>query len=208
MTRVLVLYYSSYGHVEALANAIAAGARELPGATIDVKRVPELVPEDVAARAGYKLSQTAPVAMPGELADYDAIIIGTPTRFGGMAAQVKQFLDQLGSLWAQNLLVGKVGSVFTSSGSQHGGHESAIHSVHTVMMNLGLVIVGLPYTFKGQSETNMVLGGSPYGAGTVVRTDGSPSPNEIELAGARFQGRHVAEVAAALKPSDYLARAA
>ncbi len=194
--------------MEVLANAIAAGARELPGATIDVKRVPELVPEDVAARAGYKLSQTAPVAMPGELADYDAIIIGTPTRFGGMAAQVKQFLDQLGGAWAQNLLVGKVGSVFTSSGSQHGGHESAIHSVHTVMMNLGLVIVGLPYTFKGQSETNMVLGGSPYGAGTVVRTDGSPSPNEIELAGARFQGRHVAEVAAALKRSGFLAQAA
>ncbi len=208
MARVLVLYYSSYGHVETLANAIAAGAREVPGATVDVKRVPELVPEDVAARAGYKLRQTAPVATPGELADYDAIVIGTPTRFGGMAAQVKQFLDQLGGVWAQNLLVGKVGSVFTSSGSQHGGHESAIHSVHTVMMNLGLVIVGLPYTFKGQSETNMVLGGSPYGAGTVVRTDGSPSPNEIELAGARFQGRHVAEVAAALKRSGFLAQAA
>jgi NAD(P)H dehydrogenase (quinone) len=208
MTRVLVLYYSSYGHVEALANTIAAGAREVPGATVDVKRVPELVPEDVAVRAGYKLSQTAPVAMPGELAEYDAIIIGTPTRFGGMAAQVKQFLDQLGGVWAQNLLVGKVGSVFTSSGSQHGGHESAIHSVHTVMMNLGLVVVGLPYTFKGQSETNTVIGGSPYGAGTIVRTDGSLSPNEIELAGARFQGRHVAEIAAALKHSDLLARAA
>jgi NAD(P)H dehydrogenase (quinone) len=208
MTRVLVLYYSSYGHVEALANAIAAGAREVPDATVDVKRVPELVPEDVAARAGYKLSQPASVATPGELAEYDAIVIGTPTRFGGMAAQVKQFLDQLGGVWARNLLVGKVGSVFTSSGSQHGGHESAIHSVHTVMMNLGLVIVGLPYTFKGQSETNTVIGGSPYGAGTVVRTDGSPSPNEIELAGARFQGRHVAEVAAALKRSDLLARAA
>jgi NAD(P)H dehydrogenase (quinone) len=208
MTRVLVLYYSSYGHVEALANTFAAGAREVPGATVDVKRIPELVPEDVAVQAGYKLSQTAPVAMPGELAEYDAIIIGTPTRFGGMAAQVKQFLDQLGGVWAQNLLVGKVGSVFTSSGSQHGGHESAIHSVHTVMMNLGLVVVGLPYTFKGQSETNTVIGGSPYGAGTVVRTDGSPSPNEIELAGARFQGRHVAEVAAALKHSNLLARAA
>src|SRR4028119_489338 len=177
MTRVLILYYSSYGHVEALANAIAAGARELPGATIDVKRVPELVPEGWAARAGYELSQTAPVAMPGELADYDAIIIGTPTRFGGMAAQVKQFLDQLGGVWAQNLLVGKVGSVFTSSGSQHGGHESAIHSVHTVMMNLGLVIVGLPYTFKGQSETGMVIGGSPYGAGAVRRTPASPPPH-------------------------------
>jgi len=208
MTRVLVLYYSSYGHVEALANAIAAGAREVPNATVDVKRIPELVPEDVAVRAGYKLNQPASVATPGELAEYDAIVIGTPTRFGGMAAQVKQFLDQLGGAWARNLLVGKVGSVFTSSGSQHGGHESAIHSVHTVMMNLGLVIVGLPYTFKGQSETDTVMGGSPYGAGTVVRTDGSPSPNEIELAGARFQGRHVAEVAAALKRSDLLARAA
>jgi NAD(P)H dehydrogenase (quinone) len=207
MTRVLVLYYSSYGHVEELANAIAAGAREVLGATVDVKRVPELVPEDVAVRAGYKLGQTALVATPGELAEYDAIVIGTPTRFGGMAAQVKQFLDQLGGVWAQNLLVGKVGSVFTSSGSQHGGHESAIHSVHTVM-NLGLVIVGFPYTYKGQSETNTVIGGSPYGAGTVVRTDGSPSPNEIELAGARFQGRYVAEIAAALKRSDLLARAA
>ncbi len=208
MTRVLVLYYSSYGHVEALAEAVAAGVREVPGARVDVKRVPELVPEDVAIRAGYKLDQSGPVATPGDLVDYDAIIIGTPTRFGGMAAQVKQFLDQLGALWAQNRLVGKVGSVFTSSGSQHGGHESAIHSVHTVMMNLGLVIVGLPYTFKGQSETSTVIGGSPYGAGAVVRTDGSPSPNDIELAGARFQGRHVAEIAASLKRGSALARAA
>jgi NAD(P)H dehydrogenase (quinone) len=151
MTRILVLYYSSYGHIARMAEAVAAGAREA-GADVVVKRVPELVPDEVARKSGYKLDQAAPIAQPGELADYDAIIIGTPTRFGNMASQMKNFLDRTGGLWAKDKLVGKVGSVFTSTGSQHGGQESTILATHTVLLHLGMMIVGLPYTFKGQTR--------------------------------------------------------
>jgi NAD(P)H dehydrogenase (quinone) len=199
MTKVLVLYYSSYGHVERMAQAVAEGAREA-GAVADLKRVPELVPDTVAARSGYKLDQSAPVAEPAELPDYDAVIIGTPTRFGNMAAQVKNFLDRCGGLWAADRLVGKVGSVFTSTGSQHGGQESTILSAHVVLLHLGMVVVGLPYSFKGQLRMDEITGGSPYGASTLADgsdgADRQPSANELD--GARFQGRHVAETAMAL----------
>ena len=199
MMKVLVLYYSSYGHIEAMAKAVAAGVREA-GATAVIKRVPELVPEHITERAGYKLDQSAEIATVAELADYDAIILGTPTRFGNMASQMKNFLDQCGGLWFENRLVGKVGSVFTSTGSQHGGQESTILSTHIVLMHLGMVVVGLPYTFKGQMRMDEITGGSPYGASTLADDgnggDRQPSANELE--GARFQGRHVAEVARAL----------
>ena len=199
MTKVLVLYYSSYGHIEAMAHAVAAGAREA-GAEAVVKRVPELVPDEVAARAGYKREQPAAVAEVSELAGYDAIVIGTPTRFGNMAAQMKNFLDQAGGLWARDALVGKVGGVFTSTGSQHGGQEATVLATHTVLLHLGMVVVGLPYTFKGQLRMDEVTGGSPYGASTLADDghggDRQPSANELE--GARFQGRHVARVAQAL----------
>jgi NAD(P)H dehydrogenase (quinone) len=196
MTRILVLYYSSYGHIARMAEAVAAGAREV-GADVVVKRVPELVPDEVALKSGYKLDQVAPIAQPRELADYDAIIIGTPTRFGNMASQMKNFLDQTGGLWAQDKLVGKVGSVFTSTGSQHGGQESTILATHVVLLHLGMTIVGLPYTFNGQTRMDEITGGSPYGASTLAG-DGDRLPSENELAGARFQGRHVAATAAAL----------
>ena len=196
MITILVLYYSSYGHVERMAEAIAAGARDV-STDVVVKRVPELVPEEVASKAGYKLCQDAPIARPGELADYDAIIIGTPTRFGNMASQMKNFLDQTGGLWAQDKLVGKVGSVFTSTESQHGGQESTILATHIVLLHLGMIIVGLPYTFKGQQRMDEICGGSPYGASTLVRDGGRP-PSNNELEAARFQGRHVAETVAAL----------
>lgn len=199
MTKVLVLYYSSYGHTEAMAKAVAEGARQA-GATVAVKRVPELVPEKIALKSGYKLDQDAPVATVAELADYDAIIIGTPTRFGNMASQMKNFLDQTGGLWFEDKLVGKVGSVFTSTGSQHGGQETTILSTHVVMLHLGMVIVGLPYSFKGQMRMDEVTGCSPYGASTLAEDEnhGNRLPSANELEGARFQGRHVAEVAAAL----------
>ena len=196
MTKVLVLYYSSWGHTEAMAAAVADGARQV-GASVAVKRVPELVPEDVAEGAGYKLDQAAPVATIDELPGYDAIVIGTPTRYGNMAAQMKNFLDQTGPLWFQDSFVGKVGSVFVSTSTQHGGQESTILSVHTVLLHLGMTIVGLPYSFKGQMVTDEVSGGSPYGASTLAG-EGNRQPSANELAGARFQGRHVAEVASAL----------
>ena len=197
MSKVLVLYYSSYGHIEKMAGAVAAGAREA-GAEVAVKRVPELVPEDVARKSGFKLDQAAPVATVDELADYEAIILGVPTRFGNMPAQMKNFLDQTGGLWAKGKLVGKVGSVFTSTATQHGGQESTILSTHTVLLHQGMVIVGLPYTFQGQTKIDEVTGGSPYGASTIAGGDGSRQPSENELAGARFQGRHVASIAAKL----------
>jgi NAD(P)H dehydrogenase (quinone) len=196
MTRVLVLYYSSYGHIERMAEAVARGAREV-GADVAIKRVPELVPEEITRKAGYKLDQAAPIARPAELPDYDAIIIGTPTRFGNMASQMKNFLDQTGGLWAQDKFVGKVGSVFTSTGSQHGGQESTILATHVVLLHLGMTIVGLPYTFKGQLRMDEVSGGSPYGASTLAG-DGDRQPSGNELEAARFQGRHVAETASAL----------
>jgi NAD(P)H dehydrogenase (quinone) len=204
MTKVLVLYYSSYGHIEALAQAVAEGAREV-GALADIKRVPELVPEQVAHKAGYKMSQSAGVASVSELPDYDAIVIGTPTRFGNMASQMKNFLDQCGGLWAEDRLVGKVGSVFTSTGSQHGGQESTILATHTVLLHLGMVVVGLPYSFKGQLRMDAVTGGSPYGASTLSDdgSGGDRQPSENELEGARYQGAHVARIAAALATHSF-----
>lgn len=196
MPAVLVLYYSSYGHVAQMAEAVAAGAREA-GAHVVVKRVPELVPEEVARQSGYKLDQAAEIAQPRELSDYDAIIIGTPTRFGNMASQMKNFLDRTGGLWAEDKLVGKIGSVFTSTGSQHGGQESTILATHVVLLHLGMTIVGLPYTFKGQNRMDEISGGSPYGASTLAG-DGDRQPSDNELDGAHFQGRYVAETAAAL----------
>ncbi|WP_449397237.1 NAD(P)H:quinone oxidoreductase [Devosia riboflavina] len=199
MTKVMVLYYSAYGHVETMALAVADGAREA-GTDVTIRRVPELVPGAVATRSGYKTDQAAPVATVAELADYDAIIIGTPTRFGNMASQMKNFLDQAGGLWFEDKLVGKVGSVFTSTGSQHGGQETTIQSTQTVLFHLGMIIVGLPYSFKGQMRMDEVTGCSPYGASTLA-DDGHGGHREVsenELDGARFQGRHVAEIASAL----------
>lgn len=197
MAKVLVLYYSSYGHIETMAQAVAEGARSA-GATVDIKRVPEIVPEEVARASNFKLDQAAPVARVEELADYDAIIFGVPTRFGNMAAQMKNFLDQTGALWAQGKLVGKVGSVFASSNTQHGGQESTILSTHIVLLHQGMVIVGLPYAWQGQMRIDEITGGSPYGASTIAATDGSRRPSANELEGARWQGRHVAEIAAKL----------
>lgn len=197
MTKVLVLYYSGYGHVETLAESIAEGAGEVDGAEVTVKRVPELVPEEVARTSGMKLDQKAPIAEPSELAHYDAIVFGTPTRFGNMAAQMRNFLDQTGGLWMQGALIGKVGSVFASTASQHGGQETTITSFHTTLLHHGMVIVGVPYSHQGLNEMNEISGGTPYGA-TTLAGDGSrvPSANELDIA--RFQGRHVAEIAAKL----------
>ena len=197
MTKVLVLYYSSYGHIEQMAHAVAEGAREA-GAEADIKRVPELVPQSVAEKSGFKLDQAAPVATVYDLPNYDAIVIGTPTRFGNMAAQMKNFLDQTGGIWFQGKLIGKVGSVFTSTATQHGGQESTILATHTVLLHHGMVIAGLPYSFQGQTTLAEISGGSPYGATTIAASDGSRQPSENELAGARFQGRHVATIAAKL----------
>jgi len=197
MAKVLVLYYSSYGHIETMAQAVAEGARSA-GAVADVKRVPELAPADVAAKSGFKVDQAAPVATVAELPDYDAIVIGTPTRFGNMAAQMKNFLDQTGGLWFNGKLVGKVGSVFTSTATQHGGQESTILSTHTVLLHHGMVLVGLPYAWAGQTRMDEITGGSPYGASTIAAGDGSRQPSANELDGARWQGRHVAAIAAKL----------
>ena len=197
MSKVLVPYYSSYGHIEKMAEAVAKGARDA-GAEVAVKRVPELVPEEIARKSHFKLDQAAPIATVEELADYDAIIIGVPTRFGNMPAQMKNFLDQTGGLWVQGKLVGKVGSVFTSSATQHGGQESTILSTHIVLLHQGMVIVGLPYSFQGQMILTEMTGCSPYGASTIAGGDGSRQPSENELAGAFFQGRHVAQIAAKL----------
>jgi NAD(P)H dehydrogenase (quinone) len=195
--KVLVLYYSSYGHIETMAQAVAEGARGT-GATVDIKRVPEIVPEAVAKASHFKLDQAAPIATVDELPNYDAIIFGVPTRFGNMAAQMKNFLDQTGPLWFAGKLIGKVGSVFASTATQHGGQESTILSTHTVLLHQGMVIVGLPYAWQGQMKLDEVTGGSPYGATTIAASDGSRQPSANELEGARFQGRHVAEIAARL----------
>lgn len=197
MTKGLVLYYSSYGHIEQMAKAVVEGAREA-GAQVDLKRVQELVPEELARKSGFKLDQDAPIATVDELANYDAIIVGTPTRYGNMAAQMKNFLDQTGGLWMKGTLVGKVGSVFASTASQHGGQETTITSTHTVLLHHGLVIVGLPYSFQGQMRMDEITGGSPYGATTIAGGDGSRQPSANELDGARFQGRHVATIAGKL----------
>ncbi|MGX7706972.1 NAD(P)H:quinone oxidoreductase [Methylobacterium sp. Gmos1] len=197
MAKVLVLYYSTYGHIEQMAYAVAEGVREA-GAEVVVKRVPELVPEEIAKNSHYKLDQAAPVATVDELPSYDAIIFGTPTRYGNMASQMKNFIDQTGGLWAKGALIGKVGSVFTSTASQHGGQESTILSFHTVLLHQGMVVVGLPYSFQGQLGTTEVMGNSPYGASTIAGGDGSRQPSAVELEGARFQGRHVAGIAGKL----------
>jgi len=198
MTKVLVLYYSAYGHIETMAEAVAAGAREVAGTQVTIKRVPELVPEDVAKKAHMKLDQKAPIATIDELSDYDAIIFGVPTRFGNMAAQMRNFLDQTGGLWMKGGLVGKVGSVFTSTATQHGGQETTITSAHHTLLHQGMIIVGLPYSCPNLMIMTEITGGSPYGAGTLAGTDGSRKPSENELVMARFQGKHVAEITAKL----------
>jgi NAD(P)H dehydrogenase (quinone) len=194
MSKVLVLYYSTYGHIEQMAEAVAAGAAET-GATVAVKRVPETAPEEVAKAAHFKLDQKAPIATVADLAEYDAIIIGAPTRFGRMPSQMASFLDQAGGLWMRGTLNGKVGAAFTSTASQHGGQEVTLFSVITNLLHFGMVIVGLPYSFQGQLKLDEVTGGSPYGATTIAGGDGSRQPTANELDGARFQGRHVAEIA-------------
>jgi NAD(P)H dehydrogenase (quinone) len=194
MSKVLVLYYSAYGHIEQMAEAVAAGARET-GATVDIKRVPELVPEEVARASHYKLDQRAPIAKIEDLADYDAIIVGVGTRFGRMASQMANFLDQAGGLWARGALNGKVGGAFTSTATQHGGQEVTLFSILTNLMHFGLITVGLPYSYQAQMTLAEVAGGSPYGATTIAGGDGSRQPSPIELDGARFQGRHIAGIA-------------
>jgi len=196
--RILVLYYSSYGHVETMARAVAEGAASVEGVQVSVKRVPELVPEEVARGAGIKLDQDAPFADPAELGDYDAIIVGTPTRFGNMAAQMRNFWDQTGPLWVKGALVGKVGSAFTSTASQHGGQEMTITSTHTTLLHHGMIIVGLPYSWPGNAQMDEISGGTPYGASTIAGADGSRQPSVNELEGARYQGRLVTQVAAEL----------
>jgi NAD(P)H dehydrogenase (quinone) len=197
MAKILILYYSAYGHIERMAEAVAEGVREA-GAEAVIKRVPELVPEEVARKSGYKLDQKAPIATVSELAQYDAIIFGTGTRYGNMTAQMKNFLDQTGALWASGALVGKIGSVFSSSATQHGGQESTVLTFHPVLLHLGMIIVGLPYAFQGQMGVSEVMGNSPYGASTIAGGDGSRQPSQVELDGARYQGRHVAHIAAKL----------
>lgn len=198
MSKLLVLYYSTYGHVETLAEAIADGARSVAGAEVAVKRVPELMPEEVARKHGAKLDQAAPIASPAELADYDAVLFGTPTRFGNMAAQMRNFLDQTGGLWVKGALVGKVGSVFTSTGTG-GGNESTILTFIPTLLHHGMIYVGLPYACPELSDISEVRGGSPYGAATIAGADGSRQPSAKELAMARFQGRHVATVTSKLQ---------
>jgi len=198
MAKVLVLYYSSYGHVETMASAVAEGAGSVAGTEVTVKRVPELMPREVAEKAGVKLEQTAPIATVDELSQYDAIIFGTPTRFGNMASQMRNFLDQTGGLWAKGALIGKVGSVFTSTASQHGGQETTITSFHTTLLHHGMVIVGLPYSEPGLTKMDEISGGTPYGATTLAAAVGTRQPSENELTLARAQGKHVAQIAAKL----------
>jgi len=196
--KVLVLYYSSYGHVEKMAEAIAEGARDA-GANVDIRRVPETAPDDVAKSAHFKLDQIAPIAKVDDLAHYDAIIVGAPTRYGRMSSQMAAFLDQTGGLWASGALVGKVGSVFTSTATQHGGQEMTLFSIMTNLLHFGMVIVGLPYSFQGQMRLDEVTGGAPYGATTIAGGKGERQPSANELEGARFQGRHVAGITAKIQ---------
>jgi NAD(P)H dehydrogenase (quinone) len=198
MSKILIVYYSSYGHVETLAQAIAEGARSIAGAEVTMKRVPELVPDEVAKSSGMKVAQSAPIADPSELGDYDAILFGTPTRFGNMAAQMRNFLDQTGGLWMRGALVGKIGSVFASTATQHGGQETTITSFHTTLLHHGMVIVGVPYACPELSTMSEISGGTPYGATTLAGPDGSRTPSANELTIARFQGQHVANLAAKL----------
>lgn len=196
MAKILVLYHSIHGHIEKMAQAVAEGARQHPGTTVDIKRVPETIDEALLKKIGAKLDQPAPVATIDDLSQYDAIIFGTPTRYGGMTGQMRSFLDQTGGLWVKGALVGKVGSVFTSSATQHGGQESTILGFHTTLLHHGMIIVGLPYSCQAQMGIDEIKGGSPYGASTIAGGDGSRQPSEQELSMARFQGRHVAEIAA------------
>jgi NAD(P)H dehydrogenase (quinone) len=195
MSKVLVLYYSMYGHIETLANAVAEGARGIGGVDVDIRRVPELMPEEVARKAGAKLDQPAPIAIVDDLPRYDAIIFGTPTRFGNMCAQMRNFLDQTGRLWLNGGLIGKVGSVFTSTGTQHGGQETTITSFHSTLLHHGMIIVGVPYSCREIMNMDEITGGSPYGASTLAGGDGRRQPTENELKIARFQGSHVASIA-------------
>ena len=194
MSKVLVLYYSTYGHIETMAQAVAEGARTT-GAQVDVKRVPETVPAEIAKSAHFKLDQAAPVATVAELEGYDAIIVGAPTRYGRMPSQLAAFLDQTGGLWARGALNGKVGGAFTSPATQHGGQEVTLFSIITNLMHFGMVIVGLPYSFQGQTTLDEIVGGSPYGASTIAGGQGQRAPSAIELDGARYQGRLIAETA-------------
>lgn len=198
MAKILVLYYSAYGHVEKMAQAVAEGARSA-GATVDVKRVPELVPEAVAKAAHFKLDQEAPIATVADLEHYDAIIVGTGTRFGRISSQMASFLDQAGGLWARGALNGKVGAAFTSTATQHGGQELTLLSIIHNLLHFGMVVVGLPYSFEGQTRLDEVTGGSPYGASTLAGGDGSRQPSQNELDGAHYQGKHVAEITLKLK---------
>jgi NAD(P)H dehydrogenase (quinone) len=199
MSKVLVLYYSTYGHIETMANAVAEGARST-GATVDVKRVPETVPEDIAKGAHFKLDQPAPIATVNELANYDAIIVGAPTRFGRMPSQMAAFMDQAGGLWAKGALNGKVGGAFASTATQHGGQETTLFSIITNLLHFGMTVVGLPYSHQGQMTLDEIVGGSPYGATTIAGGQGQRHPSQIELEGARHQGRLIAETANKLFP--------
>ncbi len=198
MPKILVVYYSMYGHVAAMAKAVAAGAEEVEGAAVAVRGVPELMSEEQASQAGAVLEPDVAVAAPNDLADYDAVLFGTPTRFGTMCAQMRNFLDQTGGLWAKGALVGKIGSVFGSTGTQHGGQETTLTSFHTTLLHHGMVVVGVPYACAELTNMKEIVGGTPYGATTLAGADGSRQPSEIELSIARFQGRHVAGLAAKL----------
>ena len=195
MPRILVLYHSTYGHIEAMAEAVAEGARSVDGSVVDIRRVPELVPEELARQSGYKLDQAAPVATVDELGDYDAVIVGAGTRYGTAASQMRSFLDQTGGLWMKGGLVGKVGSAFTSTATQHGGQETTLIGLIQTLLHHGMLIAGLPYAWAGQQRMDEITGGSPYGATTITGGDGSRMPSENELEGARWQGRYVAETA-------------
>lgn len=197
MAKVLVLYYSSYGHIETMAKAVAEGAASA-GATVDIKRVPETAPAEVVAAAHFKADHDYPEAQPEELAHYDAIIVGAPTRFGNMSSQMGAFWDRTGGLWFSGALIGKVGGAFSSSATQHGGNESTLFAIHKTLLHHGLLVVGLPYSFQGQMDNSEITGGSPYGATTIASGDGSRQPSGNELDGARFQGRHIAEIATKL----------
>ena len=195
MPRILVLYHSTYGHIEAMAEAVAEGARSVDGSVVDIRRVPELVPEELARQSGYKLDQAAPIATVDELGDYDAVIVGAGTRYGTAASQMRNFLDQTGGLWMKGGLVGKVGSAFTSTATQHGGQETTLIGLIQTLLHHGMLIAGLPYAWAGQQRMDEITGGSPYGATTITGGDGSRMPSENELEGARWQGRYVAETA-------------
>ena len=201
--KVLVVFYSTYGHIYQMAEAVAEGVKQVDGAEVALRRVPETLPEDVIAKMGATDAQKAfaevPVSTVEELAEADAVIFGTPTRFGNMCGQMRQFLDATGGLWANGSLIGKVGSVFTSTATQHGGQESTILTFHVTLLHHGFVVVGLPYSFQGQMRVDEITGGSPYGASTIAGGDGSRLPSDNELEAARFQGKHVAEIAAKLK---------